>query len=100
MKIDRENKSLSYRRSALNSLIIQTTHTVCILAILATHESFWTKITASVGAMCVTFIILPFEYDNCDQYHLLLQLICAFSNCTYMYILILLTEKTKFEFLS
>ena len=41
-----------------------------MLATLATYKSFWSKITASYGGLCVTLLILPFKHENCGQYHL------------------------------
>ena len=43
---------------------------VGILATLAIYKSFWSKNTASCGVMCITLITLPFQHENCDQYHL------------------------------
>ena len=51
--------------------------------------------------MCVTLIRVIFINDNCDQYHLLFQLICAFINCFGLYctnILIWLIENQKVAF--
>ena len=66
--------------NALNHLKKRIIHIVCMLATLATHKSFLSKTTASQDVSFVTLIILPFKNDNCDQYHLLLQLICALFN--------------------
>ena len=51
---NKEVNSLSYRNNALNCLIIQTTHTVGMLATLAIYKRFWSKITTSYCVMRVT----------------------------------------------
>ena len=45
----------------------------------ATGITFWDKIKAFYGVVCVTQVKLPFENDNFDYHHLLLQLLCVFS---------------------
>ena len=54
---------------------------VCILTTLTTYKFFWSKITASCGVLYVTLIRLPFNHENCDQYHLLFSLYVHFPNC-------------------
>ena len=44
-----------------------------MLATLATYTNLLSEITA--GVMHVTLIRLPFKNENCNQYHLLSQLI-------------------------
>ena len=51
---------------------------VCILTLLTTYKFFWSKITASCVVMYVTLIRLPFKYETCDLYHLLLADMCIF----------------------